>query len=93
MTPTLFESLPQRFSNIDKLSFNYNRINRIICGHQIENYKCFQCIVRVFESMAELNCLKVLQVIHYKCETLKAFQSNINQLKFSSFHSFFDSIF
>ncbi len=58
MTPTLFESLPQRFSNIDKLSFNYNRTNTRIffyCGHQIENYKFFQCIVRVFESTAELN--------------------------------------
>ncbi len=79
MTPTLFESLALRFSNIEKLSFNYNRI---ICRHQIENYNCFERIVRVFKSLAELNCLKVLQVIHYKCETLKAIQSNINELKF-----------
>jgi hypothetical protein len=76
MTPTLFERLVQKFPNIERLSFNYNRV---ICEHQNNDQNCFQCNDRVFKSISKLNRLKVLKIIEINFEKLKAFENNINK--------------
>lgn len=43
---------------------------------------CFECIERVFKSISELNCLKVLQIIDFNSKTLKAIISNIKEQTF-----------
>jgi hypothetical protein len=60
------------------MTIDYNS-SQVKCEHQIEKDNCFQCIERVFKSISELNCLKVLQIIGFNSKTLKAIKSNINE--------------
>jgi len=81
MTSSLFEGLVQMCPNIEKLSINYWNI---FCEHQntYKKYLCYECFDKVFKCLSKLNRLKVLQIIPFSCETLKAIESNINEHTF-----------
>jgi hypothetical protein len=80
MTPTLFERLLQMFPNIEKLLLCDCGV---ICEHQnYDKYDCFQCLDKAFNYLSKLNRLKALEIIPFRCETLKAIESNINEQTF-----------
>jgi hypothetical protein len=79
IAPNWFHSFVQISPNIEKLSINSSQVK---CEHQIKRNDCFQCIQRVFKSISELNCLKVLQINDFNSNTFKAIISNTKEQTF-----------
>jgi hypothetical protein len=70
----------QMFPNIEQLTIMYPTIG---CEHQIKNTECFECMDEVIKCLSKLNGLKILEILDFNDQTIKAIANNINGQTFN----------
>jgi hypothetical protein len=80
VTASTFTKFIQMFPNIEKLTIMYPNIG---CEHQIENTECFECMDEVIKCLSKLNGLKILEILDFNHQTVKAIANNINGQTFN----------
>jgi hypothetical protein len=81
LTASTLTKFIQMFPNIERLTIMNPRIG---CEHQIENTECFECMDEVIKCLSKMNGLKILEILDFNYQTIKAIANNINGQTFNT---------